>query len=335
MRREDTDAAILASDDHDRARYRSVGDQRRPGQEYGCPERWASERVQCLASTSAERVLRLVRDAAWRVPGARKCTNPAWLTMSLRGKYRPHRMSHPLSGAPRDKTTDQQPPGGRPTRGHRGAFGKADLRLGWSYRVAAAAVIVGFLIGVFAGYAATEIPVARLPDAPSMTQCVADTSGLFSQKTASSPEVFREARDHCYSLIQSHELFNDVAIRKLNFFQQYRANGILMWMVVTVTFSGVLLAGMQLWASYQLADANRTALHEGNCELILKHDQLVLKSSVTGLFILLISFCFFLVFVIYVYRFEIPADRNNSIALPAMPTLPMGGLGPPPGKGTP
>jgi hypothetical protein len=102
-----------------------------------------------------------------------------------------------------------------------------------------------------------------------------------------------------------------------------------MWMVVAVTFSGVLLAGLQLWASYQLAAASRTTLHANDGEFILKRDQLVLKSSITGLFILLVSFCFFLVFVFYVYRFEAPADRINSISLPPMPTLPMGGLGPP------
>jgi hypothetical protein len=246
-------------------------------------------------------------------------------------------MSHSSSATTHRKTTDQRPPpsGSSSARGDRDAAGKTHLRLTRSYGALAFVAIVGLLTGLFIGYSARETPIAKLPDPPSMTQCVADTSNLFGQKGAPPLEVFRDAREHCYSLIQSHDLFNDVAIRKLNFFQQYRANGILMWMVVAVTFSGVLLAGLQLWASYQLAAANRTALRANDGEFILKRNQLVLRSSITGLFILLISFCFFLVFISYVYRFEIPADRNNSISLPPMPTLPMGGLGPPPDKGRP
>ena len=175
--------------------------------------------------------------------------------------------------------------------------------------------------------------MARQPDQPSMSQCVADTISLLAQKNPPTSEVLRDARDHCYSLIQAQEILSDFAIRKLNFFQQYRANGVLMWMVVAVTLSGVLLAGLQLWSSYQLSAASKASLTADNGELIVRRDQLVLKSSVTGLFILLISFCFFLIFVFYVYRFETPADRNNSIS-PPISTLPMGGLGPPPPENT-
>jgi hypothetical protein len=198
-----------------------------------------------------------------------------------------------------------------------------------SYGCVTLATIVGLLSGLYVGYATSELPIARQPDLPSMSQCVADTLSLFSQKNSPTSEMLRDARDHCYSLIQAQGLLSDFAIRKLNFFQQYRANGVLMGMVVAVTVSGVLLAGFQLWASYQLAAVNKTSLPADNGELTLKRDQLVLKSSITGLFILLISFCFFLVFVFYVYRLETPADHNNLVS-PSVPTLPLGGLGPPP-----
>lgn len=189
------------------------------------------------------------------------------------------------------------------------------------------AALAGFLIGLFVGYSVSELPVAKQPEAPSMTQCVTDTLSLFGLKNPPTAETLRDAREHCYSLIQAQGLLSDFAIRKLNFFQQYRANAVLMWMVVAVTFSGVLLAGLQLWASYQLAIANKTSLDANDGELVLKRDKLVLKSSITGLFILLISFCFFLVFVFYVYRFETLENHANQ-ASPAAPTLPMGGLGP-------
>jgi hypothetical protein len=198
-----------------------------------------------------------------------------------------------------------------------------------TYGCLALGAISGLLIGFYVGYAASDFPIARQPDPPSMSQCVADTISRFDPKNPSTAESLREARNHCYSLIQGQEVLADFAIRKLNFFQQYRANGVLMWMVVLVTLSGVLLAGVQLRASYQLAAASKTQLPDSNGELILRRDQLVLRSSITGLFILMVSFCFFLVFVFYVYRFETAQDHNNSM-LPPGPTLPMGGLGPPP-----
>jgi hypothetical protein len=208
---------------------------------------------------------------------------------------------------------------------------RSRIRSGWAstYGWLAFAAIAGLLIGFYAGYAAGDFPIRKQPDPPSMGQCVADTISLFDPKNAPTSESLREARNHCHSMIQSQEILADFAIRKLNYLQQYRANGVLMWMVVLVTLSGVLLAGVQLRASYQLAAANKTSLPESNGELILKRDQLVLKSSITGVFILAVSFCFFLVFVFYVYRFETVQDHNNSV-LPPGPTLPMGGLGPPP-----
>jgi len=195
------------------------------------------------------------------------------------------------------------------------------------------AVIAGLLIGLLAEYVASDIPIEKQPELLSMSQCVTNTLGLFDQKKLPTPETLRDAREHCYSLIQAQQLLSDFAIRRLDFFQQYRANGVFMLLVVVVTVSGVVLAGVQLWASYQLAAANKTLPDVGNGEMILRGNQLVLRSSITGLFILLISFCFFLVFVLYVYRLETPAD-NHSIP-PTIPTLSMGGLGPPPEKGKP
>lgn len=208
------------------------------------------------------------------------------------------------------------------------------MDLSLNYRIPLLAVSTGLLIGVFAGYAFGDLPLARQPDLPSMSQCVTDTLNLLGQKSSPASEVLRDAREHCYSLIHAQGLLSDYAIRKLNFFQQYRANGVLMLMVVVVTLSGVLLAGLQLWASYQLAAANKTSLHTDSGKLTLESNRLVLQSSVTGLFILATSFCFFLVFVLYVYKFETTADQNVPAPQP-ISTLPEGKLGsPPPTKNT-
>jgi hypothetical protein len=181
-----------------------------------------------------------------------------------------------------------------------------------------------FLIGLFAGLSGRDVPFASAPEPPTMMQCISNTLGLLDLKQPSTAAL-QETGEYCYSVVRSQGLLNDFTVRKLNFVQQYRANGILMWMVVVITISGVILAGLQLFASYQLAVTQRTAL-AGSDELSLKRDQIVLKSSVTGVLILLLSFAFFLVYVLYVYRFERPNEQDVQ-NLQQILNLPIGKLG--------
>jgi hypothetical protein len=160
-----------------------------------------------------------------------------------------------------------------------------------------------------------------------MQQCMTDTVASLELKQAPSTEVLGQVRGHCYALIQSQGLLRDYAVREVNFIQQYRANAVLMWMVVAVTFAGVALAALQLMVSLQLASVNKTPVDDQ--QLIVTRDQIVLKSSVTGLFILLISFAFFLTYVIYVFPFQTPNDQSPRNVV-SSPTLPMGQLGYPP-----
>jgi hypothetical protein len=179
------------------------------------------------------------------------------------------------------------------------------------------------VVGFFLGLVGRDVPFSFGPEPSTMAQCMKDGLGLLDLKPPST-DALKGLVGYCYSAIRSQELLNDFTIRKLNFAQQYRANGTLMWMVVIITISGVLLAAVQLLASYQLAMAQRTALGEAN-ELTLKRDQIVLKSSVTGLLILLVSFAFFFVFVIYVYKFQQTSDED--LQKLQAPNLPMGTLG--------
>jgi hypothetical protein len=265
-----------------------------------------------------------VRDLAGYMHGPRGFADCAPVGMSLRPIRRAYRVNDDPSGYPHTESRDHGRSDGR--------FGLAIIAMK-SFPWAAtgkwtSAVIIGLLVGLLIGSSVGVSPVAKQPEPPSMSQCVADILNLSSQKNTPTAEALRDAREHCYSLIQAQGLLSDFSIRKLNFFQQYRANGVLMWMVVAVTFSGVLLAGLQLWASYQLAMVHKTSLDTNDGHLVLKRDQLILKSSITGLFILLVSFCFFLVYVSYVYRFDVLQD--NAKAPPAaVPGAPMGGLGPP------
>ena len=38
--------------------------------------------------------------------------------------------------------------------------------------------IAGFMIGLFVGYSVNELPIAKQPEPPSMSQCVTDTLKL-------------------------------------------------------------------------------------------------------------------------------------------------------------
>lgn len=187
-------------------------------------------------------------------------------------------------------------------------------------------LVVAFILGIGLGSQGHEPRLEALPDLPSMNKCMSDTVASIDLKQPPTTEVLEQVRGHCYALIQSQGLLRDYAVREVNFIQQYRANAVLMWMVVIITLSGVALAALQLMASFQLASAKKTPV--GDQQLIVKHNQIVLKSSVTGLFILLISFAFFLTYVIYVFRFQTPDDHIGRNVM-GVPILPMGELGSP------
>jgi hypothetical protein len=190
-----------------------------------------------------------------------------------------------------------------------------------------AALIAAFVLGAWLGSRGHEPRLEVPPELPTMNQCMAETISSLGLKQVPTIEILGQVRGHCYALIRSQGLLRDYAVREVTFIQQYRANAVLMWMVVAVTLSGVVLAALQLMASLQLASAKRAPV--GDQQLTVKRDQIVLKSSITGLFILLISFVFFLTYVVYVFRLEVPDDHGPSSAFVG-PTLPMGQLGSPP-----
>jgi hypothetical protein len=91
-------------------------------------------------------------------------------------------------------------------------------------------------------------------------------------------------------------------IRRNTFLFQSTENVVLLYMVVVITFSGVMLAGVQFIASYKLAASGRGTLPgESKISYSPSSGKMSFKSSVIGLTILAFSFVFFLVFVKDIY----------------------------------
>jgi hypothetical protein len=118
-----------------------------------------------------------------------------------------------------------------------------------------------------------------------------------------------------------NEVFNalyleDFAIRREKFLRQYLDERVTLWMVVTITISGVLLAAIQLFMSFKLAMTGKAEFGKDN-ELALESGRLSLKSSITGAVILALSFAFFMVYVIWIYSIrEVPVGRPDNLQTP-------------------
>lgn len=113
----------------------------------------------------------------------------------------------------------------------------------------------------------------------------------------------------CQARLHHEGLLRDFELRRAKFHSQAYQEGILLWMVVSITITGVGLAGLQLLLAFKLATTGNGRLAESN-SLDIERGKLSVKSSVTGLLVLICSFAFFWVFVreIYVVK-PIDVDR--------------------------
>ncbi len=200
---------------------------------------------------------------------------------------------------------------------------------------AAILIIASFLLLKEAGGGAADI--AQLGNDPGrvLAECRIDAMHQVGQEKPRLSEL-SEVASYCNSRVFEELKLRDMELRRLALLRQNSESPVLLWMVVTITISGVALSGLQLLASYHLAIAKGATL-DGGGELTLESSKLAVKSSVTGLLILVTSFAFFLVFVLYVHKVnEVDPDKqfrqadNNSNGVPmTLPWLGTGGIGRP------
>jgi hypothetical protein len=189
-------------------------------------------------------------------------------------------------------------------------------------------------------FVATTIIPHRQPQIPPidilsrLKECRGEIhSGVAIDKVT--PDVWDRISDICYNQVRGEAVLTDFSIRRSTLIEQQVEGRIILWMVVGITLSGVALACLQLVAADQLARTGHGDLSSPQ-EITLEQNKISLKSSVTGLMILVISFAFFMVYIVWVYTVkELKQDPPETTVTPKVTYAPpyappTGGYGPPP-----
>lgn len=118
----------------------------------------------------------------------------------------------------------------------------------------------------------------------------------------------------CENTLAGEHRLQTLAVNQQIYANQIVQNTVMLWMVVTITLAGVVMAGIQLWATYRLTLAGKGALADGG-EASFEQNRLVVRSSVVGVVILGLSLAFFTLYVLYVYRIEALPGLANPASL--------------------
>jgi hypothetical protein len=213
----------------------------------------------------------------------------------------------------------------------------------WRWGIAAAAILLLLLFAVRSSYIAfSPLP---LDESSRMKEC---RESVLAQVHPSviDLQILGSIHSLCYSEESEEDVLSEFSIRRLAYLSQQRELPVLMWLVVAITLSGVVLSALQLFAAYQLALAGKESFQQGQGgDIGLEKGKLSLRSSVTGLLMLIISLLFFYVFVTKVYLIQdtppLPGVSTGNAAAPSSDAsaagafgMAPGGLGPPPTNST-
>ncbi len=122
----------------------------------------------------------------------------------------------------------------------------------------------------------------------------------------------------CYVEINEADQLRNFTQETSALYNQQNQLPVILWMVVAITLSGVGLAGLQLYGAFILSSSGKGEFANLGGSLEMAKNRLSMNSSVTGLFILVISFAFFYVFVKDVYLIQaVKVTPNESFAGPA------------------
>lgn len=149
-----------------------------------------------------------------------------------------------------------------------------------------------------------------------ISQCDRDTGAALSINRGDLVSLDRLST-HCIQIVRNLRIIEDFEVRRQAFLQQYQRGEIILWLVISITVSGIVMAAVQLVAAYNLSIAFGQVV-TNDSELTFDAKGMTIRSTVSGLVILAMSFAFFLVYVVDVY----PVAITNSVQLPPMEALP-------------
>jgi hypothetical protein len=146
-----------------------------------------------------------------------------------------------------------------------------------------------------------------------LERCRAEVQRSLAPQTVSL-ELLGEIHGLCYARVDEEDVLQEFGVRRAAYVNQQYQVPIMLWMVVAITISGVVLAGLQLMAGYRLAATGLGGL-EPKGEFEISPKKIAVNSTVTGVLILAISLAFFYFFVKYVYLIrELPIPAATSEA---------------------
>jgi hypothetical protein len=174
----------------------------------------------------------------------------------------------------------------------------------WALSAAVIALTVSLLYSVFRP--SEQKPSGVAWDYPEYSTCEKEVLGELHFENVNFL-VLQNTSALCFAKLQDQSYISIFDVNRSKYVEQNFEDRILLWMVVAITLSGVILSGLQLAASFKLAsDGKAEFVRDSN--FTLQKDQLSVKSSVTGLLILLISLGFFIIYVKYVYKIDNASD---------------------------
>jgi len=197
----------------------------------------------------------------------------------------------------------------------------AILRVGFTKWPLFASIALS-LVGVASlAYALTHFSrhSVEIDEFTRLSRCETESLGaLKPQPQVVDLALLKEVHSVCYERVAKEDILLDFQIRKDAYREQQATSSILTWLVVAITLSGIVLAGLQLMAGYKLASLGKEGFGGHGADLGIEPSKISIKSSVTGLAMLAISLAFFMVFVTNFYKAgesrESPSSLSPSVS---------------------
>jgi len=180
--------------------------------------------------------------------------------------------------------------------------------------VLAGALLVWLLLRGTSG-ASLDVPVDLSHHHAAMRDCVTEVTQKLSPSQINAG-LYERVWRLCGNQIYNGLYLDDFLIRRQKLFQQELDERVNLWLVVAITVSGVILAGLQLFMSFKLAVDSRLDFAKDS-QVTIESGKISLRSSITGVLILALSLAFFIIYVIYIYSIhELPLDRPANLQTP-------------------